>query len=189
MESDFNGEYFKGRSIESKHLIEVLQWITDLNIQGKVLDVGCSLVPARVYAGRELYNKDFYGLDLSYPILNNTLGYGRDILIIASILNIPFDKGEFDIVICYDVLEHMNNAEEVEKAMKELKRVCSKYVLISIPVIGDPNLLKDKTHHIKKTKEWWINKSRNNIGNILEVPKYWLFKEQLILIEVKHESK
>lgn len=41
-----------------------------------------------------------------------------------------YRDNEFDLVICCEVLEHVNNFEQ---ALKELKRISKKYILISVP--------------------------------------------------------
>ena len=45
---------------------------------------------------------------------------------------LPFDDGEFDLVMCSEVLEHLPKAT-LEKTVKELARVSNRYVLISVP--------------------------------------------------------
>lgn len=41
-----------------------------------------------------------------------------------------FKKNQFDLVVCCEVLEHVKN---YKKALKELKRISKKYILISVP--------------------------------------------------------
>lgn len=52
--------------------------------------------------------------------------------VVADIRNLPFGDGSFDVVLAYEVLEHLPY-EEFEKALKELRRVSNQYVLISLP--------------------------------------------------------
>ena len=44
----------------------------------------------------------------------------------------PFSENSFDVVLAYEVLEHLP-FEEIPKALSELHRVTSKYVFISLP--------------------------------------------------------
>ena len=47
-----------------------------------------------------------------------------------SIYDLARDDNEFDLVICLEVLEHLDNPEE---ALAELLRVSGKYILVSVP--------------------------------------------------------
>jgi ubiquinone/menaquinone biosynthesis C-methylase UbiE len=48
----------------------------------------------------------------------------------ASIFEIPFDSGSFDLVGCFEVLEHQTDPRS---ALKELTRVSNRHVIISVP--------------------------------------------------------
>jgi 2-polyprenyl-3-methyl-5-hydroxy-6-metoxy-1,4-benzoquinol methylase len=48
----------------------------------------------------------------------------------ASIYDLPYKDNSFDLVVCTEVLEHL---EEPEKAVKEMLRVSGKYLIISVP--------------------------------------------------------
>jgi ubiquinone/menaquinone biosynthesis C-methylase UbiE len=50
--------------------------------------------------------------------------------ITASIFDLPFDDNSFDVVGCFEVLEHL---VEPQNALKELTRVARKAVIISVP--------------------------------------------------------
>jgi ubiquinone/menaquinone biosynthesis C-methylase UbiE len=49
----------------------------------------------------------------------------------APIENLPFKDGEFDTVICTHVLEHIL---DISKAISELRRICSKRLIIIVPM-------------------------------------------------------
>jgi ubiquinone/menaquinone biosynthesis C-methylase UbiE len=50
----------------------------------------------------------------------------------SDITNLPFADNEFDIVTCLEVIEHLPQKVFAE-ALKEIERVASKYVIISVP--------------------------------------------------------
>ncbi|MFO7525412.1 MAG: class I SAM-dependent methyltransferase [Ignavibacteriaceae bacterium] len=52
--------------------------------------------------------------------------------IIATIESLPFDDNSFEMVCCFQVLEHLP-FEKFSSLLEELKRVSSKYVYISLP--------------------------------------------------------
>lgn len=48
----------------------------------------------------------------------------------GNIYELPYKDNTFDLIICTEVLEHL---EEPEKALTELKRVTKKYLILSVP--------------------------------------------------------
>jgi ubiquinone/menaquinone biosynthesis C-methylase UbiE len=55
--------------------------------------------------------------------------------IIGSLLELPFDNESFNIVTCYEVLEHLPY-KDVSKALSEIYRVSNSHVILSIPDIN-----------------------------------------------------
>ena len=51
---------------------------------------------------------------------------------VADVRQLPFESGSFRVVTAFEVLEHLP-FDEFEKALFEIKRVSSKYVVISLP--------------------------------------------------------
>lgn len=51
---------------------------------------------------------------------------------LASVLDMPLQDGSFDIVCCFQMLEHIPY-EDFSKALKEIHRVAKNYALISLP--------------------------------------------------------
>lgn len=51
---------------------------------------------------------------------------------IGSILDIPLDGDSIDLVMCCDVLEHLDEHEEL-RALSELGRIAAKYLFIAVP--------------------------------------------------------
>jgi len=104
---------------ERKHRTEWLyKHFNHLFKKANVLDVGCYEAPLRKLLEKQSYT----GIDFA----------GKpDIKIdLDTIKKLPFAAGEFDTVICIEVLEHLNNLYEISK---DLFRVSSNNVLISLP--------------------------------------------------------
>ena len=52
--------------------------------------------------------------------------------VVGSVVAIPFARGYFDVVTCYEVLEHLPYSD-FQKALTELARASQRYVIISLP--------------------------------------------------------
>ena len=59
----------------------------------------------------------------------------------SEITHLPFKDGEFDVVTCLEVIEHLPQ-EVFSKALEELLRASSKYLIISVPFNEDLDFSK-----------------------------------------------
>ena len=86
-----------------------------------ILDIGCAggtftnniskILPKAEITGIDLYSSAIeYGKN-KYPHIN---------FILADAHNIPFKNKSFDLIICYETIEHLNNPPQ---ALKEIRRV------------------------------------------------------------------
>ncbi len=77
------------------------------------------------FVTRYLKEKEFdvVTLDIAYDLRPDVAG---------SVLAIPFENDSFDVVACYEVLEHLPYSN-FTKALSELSRVSQKHVVLSIP--------------------------------------------------------
>jgi 2-polyprenyl-3-methyl-5-hydroxy-6-metoxy-1,4-benzoquinol methylase len=96
-----------------------------------ILDVGCGEGFTLKKLKDNHIGKKFEGIDN----LDSAIAIGNkvhpDITIKnGDIYDISYKDNSFDLVLCTEVLEHL---EDPEKALKELKRVTKKYCLISVP--------------------------------------------------------
>ena len=55
--------------------------------------------------------------------------------IIGNILNMPFEDNSFDVVTCYEVLEHQPY-KDFYKALSEIFRVSNSHAILSLPDVG-----------------------------------------------------
>lgn len=91
----------------------------------KVLDIGCS----KGEYVRTLIDKgyDAYGFDIIYHEEWKELE-GR--FKCGDIINMPYKDEEFDTVLLFEVLEHL---DDLETALKEVKRVVKRNIFVSVP--------------------------------------------------------
>lgn len=123
-------------TITSEVMLEHLHryaFAIEISKNKKVLDIACG----EGY-GSNLMSKsaaEVTGIDIDETTINNASKkyFDKKIRFIkGSILDIPADNGYFDLITCFETLEHVSNHEKV---MSELKRVLNPdgIVLISTP--------------------------------------------------------
>ena len=175
--------YFQNRrQLELKHLVDAADWALTFK-PNKVLLCGDGM-GQRTYALRRI-GIDAEGFDMStYAVENSQFALNTKEKIRHWIQRIEEPiidlQDTYDLVVAYDVLEHLTY-QELEKALDNCHTWSTKLLLVSVPTIGDSNLEADKTHVIKETKEWWQNKIAEHGFKILSTPEHFLFQEQLIL--------
>ena len=79
----------------------------------------------------------------------------------GSIYELPYTDSSVDLVLCTEVLEHMENPE---KALKELVRISKKYLLLSVP--NEPFFMLAQLLRGKNWSRW---------GNDIEHINHWTF--------------
>jgi len=119
--------------------------------------------------------KMYYGIDISAGAIEEAK---KRVLFAnlqtGSVYALPYADNFFDLVICSEVLEHL---EEPEKALKELKRVSKKYVLLSVP--NEPwfrisslisgKYLKTWGNHPEHVQNWTAGQFVKMVGKYFKV--------------------
>ena len=180
----FEQDYFNGRKYSLKaglverHVLEVLQWASKgtpedlLNGKGKkALDVGCAYgFTTRILAG---LGYDTCGVDISTYGTKQGKNLGDSQFVVCDAqTNMPFTAETFDLVTCFDVLEHLIFPE---KAIVNMFKVCKGTLVITTPnrkVEKPIRLLMrdyDETHISVKSPLQWEN-------SITEILDYKAFK-------------
>jgi 2-polyprenyl-3-methyl-5-hydroxy-6-metoxy-1,4-benzoquinol methylase len=170
--------YFADRNIEIKHPVMVKQWY-DYFEPRCVLDLGCGRGPYMYFWRWFLPNKnDVKGIEKSRWAVDHALISG---IICGDVSDPEMYNENWDLITCIDILEHLEDST----LLFTLKLIApmSKNFLFSIPFVGDPNLLADKTHKQFKTKEEWIKLIESYGIKIKETPKDWLFANQILIGE------
>ena len=184
--------YFKNSVVEHKHWLEVLAWTNFILENNEMVTLG--------FLGAGLGHRVFVASSLGFVAHGYDLPAVIDICPYlglkssGSMIDIDLNKYQdiikhtYKMVIAYDVLEHIAY-DSLDKTLELMNRMSEKYILISVPVVGNDNLENDPTHIIKETKEWWEEKIKSAGFNLLEVPQTFLFKNQIILGEKINDEK
>ena len=119
-------------------------------------------------------------------ILVTTLDFDKKLKpdIVAETTNLPLEKNSFDLVSCFEVLEHLPY-KEFETSLGEIHRVARKYTLLSLPDVSRQyslvvpafkNLIKKfiglsektETHIFDGQHYWEIGKTEYPLEKILK---------------------
>jgi len=171
-----------------KKLVEMVENKRNIN---KVIDVGCGEGFGLRNLKENNIGKQYLGIDAS----SKALKLGKKInpgfsYLKGDIYRLPVKQNAAELVMCCEVLEHLERPEE---ALRELKRISKKYVLLSVPyepwfrlmnfLRGKyPKTLGNHPEHIN----WWGVRSFNKmVGKTLKVKKQvTVLPWQIILAEV-----
>jgi len=99
----------------------------------KMLDVGCGL--GYVVAKARERDFDCCGVDISKPAIDRAPKSIQEFIQLGSITDLPYEDNEFELVTCFDILEHLF-IEEIIAAVKEVSRVASRAILMRSPMSG-----------------------------------------------------
>ena len=172
--SNFEEDYFLSRNkagnFSRKNLLSGFKYpfwnriIKNLKGSGRLLDIGCAEGEVIHWAKRR--NIDSYGIDISrYAIMQLNEYYpGIHHLALSSIEYLPFQPDQFDVITCFDVLEHLINPIN---GIREVHRCLVKggLFIVSVPNVnsigrelkGDKWFAyRDITHKSLLQREEWI---------------------------------
>jgi ubiquinone/menaquinone biosynthesis C-methylase UbiE len=99
-----------------------------------ILDVGCGRGDVINELQSSCDGLHVLGMDLSPEALEHV----KPPSVLAYLPDAPFADKSFDLVICLEVLEHINDSD-YQRSLEELQRLAGRYVMISVPF--DENLL------------------------------------------------
>ncbi len=96
------------------------------------LEVGCGEGYLLNYISNLKKFSRIEGIDCSTEIIKKAQSlYPKLFFSQESIYNLNFRDNEFDLILACEVLEHL---EDYKKALAEIKRVTSQYVIVSVPI-------------------------------------------------------
>lgn len=162
--------------------------ITDKFNPKTALDVGCAkgfLVKALVDLGI-----DAYGIDPSEYAVAEAPPDVKDKLTLGVAQSLPYPDNKFDVVTCFDVLEHIPETD-VPKVLSEMLRVTKDWLVLRL-VTREIDDDVDASHKTLHGKDWWHERIEKAGGMVQPVDSYynggvWWFnvKEFLIVVRKK----
>lgn len=156
----------------------------------KVCDVGCG-AGHYLFSFRKRIDKgiDYTGVDSTkyYIKLAQKAFNNKKIFMVGDIMDLPFTKDSYDIVICCNLILHL--PPPPLKPLSELIRIAKKYVVIRT-LIGESNYIIKRIYEpkelgVKNLKELDLVKTDDKINNFGFLNMYTesYFKELIISID------
>lgn len=144
--NDFEKKYYEADSLWSGEMLTDVGNQTRIQETARIIpddvvtlaDIGCGNGIFENYLISNRPNLKIIGIDRSEAALK----YVKTDKKLGDILNIPLEDKRYDCVSCLEVLEHIP-VSVYDKALSELARVSSKYIIISVPYNED--LLSNST--------------------------------------------
>ena len=173
--------YFANRmQLEAKHFIMCKQWYDKFK-PITILDIGAG-AGHYGYVFRDYLECAYTGIDKSSWVIENCPYKELDVLYQDITKGIMLPDSNYDLVLCVDILEHLEK-EKLDFVLSLISKL-GKNFIFSIPFINDPHLDADKTHLIKESKEWWVERL-SDFFRMSDTPKEWLFSNQILIGEKK----
>jgi 2-polyprenyl-3-methyl-5-hydroxy-6-metoxy-1,4-benzoquinol methylase len=174
----YEGDYDKRNpKYKFESYFNELKPFINLSSEVKLLDIGCAygsfLNVARQYCS-------VTGADISKHAVDIARNRLPGVTILHSdILGLRLDQ-KFDVITCFDILEHV---PQIEAALDHIKNLLSDngILVLSVPVydtiIGQivMKLDKDPTHIHKNSRYWWLNLLTTNHYQILKWTGIWRY--------------
>lgn len=202
--SFYDKEYYEGKKIEYKMpltrsflgnaFIEIVNfyrafWIKLFINPKNVLDIGSGTGKLVKYLRR--LGIEAYGIEISTYALESSEKETRPFIRKGDIGKIPYDDDSFDLVVSFDVLEHIERSK-IKKAAEEAIRVSRKLVLHKIYTVENTWIKiahrQDFSHVSVLSQGFWYNLFRS-IDNVSIVKKFVFklpsFFESLFLLRKK----
>lgn len=131
---DFASKYSEAGTIGSKLIKNFYRkidaFLIDLQIN-KALEVGCGHGYSTHYLAKSLGSDHVEASEFDESMIPDAKARNPGLRITQeSIYELKRDDNSFDLVLALEVLEHL---ESPEKALEELKRVTSRYCIVSVP--------------------------------------------------------
>jgi len=91
--------------------------------------------------------------------------------VVGSVLDLPFEKDSFQVVACFEVLEHLPY-EQFIPALKELRRAAQERVIISVPDAKKVYRVEVHLRHVFE-KRWLIPRPWGRGEHKFDGQHYW----------------
>ena len=141
----FVPQEMKGELVEAEHLTRY--WWSALLAPGRrVLDAGCGMAYGSVLLA-DAGAAEVTGVDLAEDVIHAAQAETGDRVRLqaADVRSLPFEDGAFDLVVCFEVIEHVEAQDEV---LDELRRVLAPGGVLAISSPNRDAYVPGNPHHV-----------------------------------------
>ena len=140
----FVPDLMRGTLIEAEHVARY-RWAAQVAAGRRVLDAGCGTGYGCVLLA-EGGAEDVVGVDIAAEVLDSVRSDMPDAvrLDVADVAELPYADGEFDLVVCFDVVEHL---EDPGRALDEMVRVLAGDGVLLVSTPNRAVYSPDSPHH------------------------------------------
>lgn len=141
----FVPDAMRGELVEAEHLARYW-WSTGLAKGRRVLDAGCGLgYGTNLLAASGAV--EAVGVDIAEAVVEAAAGGAVEgaRFVTVGIHDLPFEDGSFDLIVCFEVLEHVDRAPE---AIAELTRVLSPDGVLAMSSPNPDVYVPGNPHHV-----------------------------------------
>ena len=164
--SNYFGDFFDWEKRKNTFIAEAGRMIQRFKPK-KVLDIGCAL--GFFVQGFNECGIEAHGVDISEWAIKHAKPNCQVVDICEQ--KLPFEDNYFDLVTCYDILEHIP-VQFHEFVFSEINRVCSKTLYIHQPFLVMPEQVygkpEDDISHVALMPPYYYNLTFTKLGFNLE---------------------
>lgn len=165
--------YFSPFFLARLYLTKDIEYVlSQYNIKGTVLDVGCGSKPYQSLFARNSHISHYYGIDFHSFSINKDFPLRKPDYYFQKKYNLshelPFKNSQFNNTVSFQVLEHHQNPS---KLISEMVRVTKKggYIMMSFPFIW--TLHEEPNDYFRFTHYAISNWLRQNNCQVVEIKK------------------
>lgn len=143
----FVPELMEGEFIAAQHIGRYL-WASSAAKDRRVLDAGCGVAYGSAMLA-EAGARSVVGVDLAEEVLETVRARVPPNVRLerADLRDLPFEDGSFDLVVCFEVIEHVTDQQEV---VRESARVLSPEGLLLASTPNRAVSAGDNPHHLRE---------------------------------------
>lgn len=164
MKPQVNPDHYTGKLYDSKErFISYWHQINEIISfePEKVLEIG---------VGNGFTSK--YLKDRNLNVITFDVENGLSPDVVGSVLKLPFTSESFDVIACYEVLEHLPYSE-FPKALKEIHRVSQKHVVLSLPDVTTVYRINLELPRIRPIKRLVNHPFHRPVQHTFDGEHYW----------------
>ena len=136
-------------------------------LSGRSLDIGCGVGFVVEYLSGRSFDLNAFGVDISDAAIEQSRNRLKNVpgsnhrLTVLKDQTLPFEDNFFSLVTCFDVLEHLDEAD-IDATLKEIERVIRPggvfFGSVSCRTSGVNDQFGDNLHRTVQSPDWWIKR-------------------------------